>query len=84
MPLSTLFHIRASQKSLWQLQGAMAALLYWQGYQVYGVVAHRLWKERLHRHQRRRQKILGKALLAKLQVSGPIFRNHDAYHINDF
>ena len=74
MPLSSLFHIRASQEQLWQLQDPMAALLYWQGHQVYGVVAHRLWKERLHCHKRRRQEILWKALLAKLQVSGSIFR----------
>ena len=84
MPLSSLFHIRASQKSLWQLQVAMAALLYWKGHQVYGVVAHRLWKECLHCHQRRRQEILWKALLAKLQVSGPIFRNLDDYQVTDF
>ena len=63
----------------------MAALLYWQGHQVYGVVAHRLWEECLHYHQRRRQEILWKALLAQLLVSGPILRNHDAYHhVTDF
>ena len=84
MPLSSLFHIRASRKPLWQLQDAMVALLYWQGHQVHGVVAHRLREECLHCHQRRRQEIFWKALPAKLQVPGSIFRNHDAESVEGY